>query len=91
MEGCCYKDVGSEGCSVRRFAEIYRARLVDGDATKFFWKTAATAIAKSEIVTYATNGARNRRQLLLSLKLRGSAIESRCIKSGRISGDVAGL
>ncbi len=90
MEGCRYKDVGSEGCFVCRFAEIYRASLVDGDATRFLWKTAATAIAKSETVTYATNGT-SRRQLLLSLKLRGSAIKSLCIKSGGISGGVAGL
>ncbi len=76
MEGCRYKDVGSEGCYVRRFAEICRAGLVDGDATKFLWKTAATAIAKSKTVTYAKNGSIRRRQLLLSLKLRGSAIES---------------
>ncbi len=91
MEDCRYKDAGSEGCSVRRFVEIYRAGLVDGDARRFLWKTAAIAIAKSVTVTYATNGASSRRQLLLSLKLWGSAIESLCIKSGGISGGVAGL
>ncbi len=83
--------MGSEGCSARRFAEIYRARLVDGDATKFFWKKDATAIAKSETATYATNGMISRRQLLLSLKLRGSAIGSLYIKSGGISGGVTGF
>ncbi len=76
MEGCRYKDVGSEGCFVRRFAEIYRAGLVDGDATRFLWKTTATAIAKSEIVTYATNGTSSRRQLLLSLKLRALLLKT---------------
>ncbi len=81
----------SEGCYVRRFAEIYQAGLVDGDATRFLWKIAATAIAKSETVTYATNKTSSRRQLLQSLKLRGFDIESLCIKSGGISGGVAGL
>ena len=68
------RDVGSEGCCVRRFAEIYRAGLLDGKATRLLRKAVATAIAKLENITVATNGASNRRQLLLSLQLRGSAI-----------------
>jgi hypothetical protein len=83
--------VESEGCFVRSFAEIYRASLVDGNARRLLRKLAATTIAKSETFTVATNGANNRRQLSLSLKLPGSAIESRCMQSDGISGGVAGL
>ncbi len=83
--------MGSEGCSIRYFAEIYRGGLVDGYATRLLRKASATVIAKLEVVTVATRGTKDKRQLLLSLKLRGSAIESRCIKSGGISGGVAGL
>ena len=81
----------SEGCSVRSFAEIYLASLVDGKSTRLLRKAAATAIAKLETVTVAINGSKNRSQLLLSRKLQGSAIESRCIHRGGISGGVAGL
>ncbi len=81
--------MGSEGCSLRRFAEIYRAGLVDGKSTRLLRKASATAIAKLETVTVAINGSNNRKQLLLSLKLRGSAIESRRIKSGGISEDLS--
>ena len=77
--------MGSEGCNVRSFAEIYRASLVHGNATRLFQKKGATVIAKLETITVATNGANNRRYLILSLKLRGYATESQCIKSGRIS------
>ena len=72
--------MGSEGFSFRRFAEINRACLVDDNATRLLRKAVAFAIAKLYTVTVATNGTKNRRQLLLSLKLRGLAIESRCIK-----------
>ena len=67
----------SKGCSVRSFAEIYGAGLVDGNATRLLRKAVAVVIAKLYTVTVATNGSNNMRQLLLSLKLRGSAIESR--------------
>ena len=78
------------GCSVSRFAEIYRARLADCNATRLLRKAAATAIAKLDTVTVRTKGTFNWRLLLLSLKLQGSAIiDSRCIKSGGISGGVA--
>ena len=50
----------SEGCSVRRFAEIYRAGLVDGNATRLLRNAAAIAIAKLETVTVATNVTNNR-------------------------------
>ncbi len=50
----------------------------------------AIAIAELETDTVATSGTSNRRQLLLTLKLQGSDIESRCIKSCGISGGVAG-
>ena len=83
--------MGSEGSSVCRFAEIYRVGLVDGNASRLLQKAVATAIAKSETFTFATNGTNNGRQLLISLKLRGFTVESRCIKSGGISGGVAGL
>ena len=83
--------MGSEGCYVRRFAEICRAGLVYGNATGLLRKSVANPITKLETVTVATNGTNNRRRLLISLKLRGSTIESRCIKSGGISGGVAGL
>ena len=69
--------MGSEGCSVRSFVEIYRACLVDGNATRLLRKAVATAIAKLEMVTVATDVTDNRMYLLLSLKLRGSTIESR--------------
>jgi hypothetical protein len=85
--------VGSVGCFIRRFEEIYRAGLVDGNATRLLRKETATVIVKFEIVTIVNNGKNNiyRSQLLLSLKLRGSSIESLCIKIGGISGGVAGL
>ena len=51
----------SEGCTVRSFAEIYRAGLVDGNATRLLRKAAATAIAKLETVAVATNITSNRR------------------------------
>ncbi len=51
----------SEGCSVRSFAEIYRAGLVDGNAMRLLRKVAATAIAKLQTVTVATNVTNNRR------------------------------
>ena len=82
--------MGSKDCSIRRFAEIYRICLANGNAARLLRKAVATAIAKLETDTVATNGTNNRRQLLLSLKLRGSNIESRCIKSGGISGGVSG-
>ena len=53
--------MGSEGCSVRSFAEIYRAGLVDGSATRLLIKAADVAIAKLEVVTVATNVMNNRR------------------------------
>ncbi len=83
--------MGSEGYYVRRFSEIYRVGLLDGKATRLLRKAAATAIAKLEAVTVAINESNNRRQMLLSLKLRGSAIESRCRKTDGISGGVSGL
>ncbi len=46
-------DAGSEDCSARRFAEIYRIGLVDGNATRLLREAAATAIAKLETVTVA--------------------------------------
>ena len=83
--------MGSEGYSVRRFPEIYREGLVNGNVTRLLRKAATTAIAKLESDTDGTNGRNNMRQLLISLQLRGSAIASRCGRSGRISGRVAGL
>ena len=53
--------MGSEGCFVRSFAGIYRAGLVDGNATIILRKTTAIVVAKLEIVTVATNGTINRR------------------------------
>ncbi len=91
LESCRESDVSSEGCFARRSEEIYRASLLDDDATRHLWKVPATFIAKSETVTDTTNIASNRRQLLLLLKLRGFDIESLCTKSGGISGSVAGL
>ena len=82
--------MGSEDCYGRQLAEIYRIGLVDGTATGLLRKATATAIANLYIVTVAINETNNRRQLMLSLKLRGSTNESWCIKSGRISGGVAG-
>ena len=46
---------------------------------------------KLETDTVETNETSNRSQLLLSLKLHGFTIESRCKRSGGISGGVAGL
>ena len=69
--------VVSEGYSVRSFAEIYRARLVDGNATRLLRKATAIVVAKLETDTVATNVTNYRRLLLLPLKLRGFAIESR--------------
>ena len=63
---------GLRGLLFPRFAEIYRAGLVDGNAMRLLRKATATAIAKLQTVTVATNGSNNRRQQLLSLKLRGS-------------------
>ena len=83
--------MGSGGFSVRRFVGIYRAGLVDGNATRLLRKAVAVDIAKLYTVKVATNGTNNRRQIMLLLKLRGFAIESRCIKSDGISGGVAGL
>ena len=51
----------------------------------------AVAIAKLETDTVGANNKINKRQLLLSLKLRGSAFKSRCRRSGGISGGVSGL
>ena len=81
----------SEGCYVRRFAEIYRSGLIDGNARRLLRNSHAIAIAKLKTTTVATNETNTRRLLLISLKLRGSDIESRCIKSGGISGGVAAL
>ena len=53
--------VVSEGCSIRSFAEIYRAGLVDSNATRLLRKATATAIAKLEIVTVVTNVTNNKR------------------------------
>ena len=61
LECCRESDVGSEGCSLRRFAEIYRAGLVDGNAMRLLRKAAATAIAKLQTVTVSTNVTNNRR------------------------------
>ena len=72
MTRCCYAS---------RFAEIYRARLADGNATRLLRKAAAAAIAEIETL--------NLRLLLLLLKLQGYAIDCRGIKSGGISGGVA--
>ena len=83
--------MGSKDCYVRRFAKICRIGLVYGNATRLLRKSADIAIAKLETHMVATNGTSNRRQLLLSLKLRSSTIESRCRKSGEISECVAGL
>ena len=69
--------MGSEGCYIRHFAEIYRASLVDGNATRLLRKAAANVIAKLETITVARNETNNRRHIMLSLKLRGSAFESR--------------
>jgi hypothetical protein len=82
--------VRSEGCSAGRFAYILRANFVDANATRFLPKVVAIAKAKLETITIGTNDRSKRSQLLLSLKLRGFAIESRCM-SGGISGGVAGL
>ena len=50
------------------------------------------AIAELEIDTVGTNDKSNRRQLLISLKLRGSTFESRLYRgSGGISGGVSGF
>ncbi len=71
----------TRGCYVSRFAEIYRARLADGNATRLLRKAVAAAIAELETLNW--------RLLLLLLKLQGYAIDCRCIKTGGISGGVA--
>ncbi len=78
---CRAVDKVTRGFYVSRFAEIYRARLAYGIATRLLQKAAATSIAKLETLNW--------RLLLISLKLQGSAIDSRCIESGGISGGVA--
>ncbi len=62
--------------AVSCFPKIYRAGLVDATAARFLQKAAATAIAKLVIDKVEMNGRINRRRLLLSLKLRGSAMEA---------------
>ncbi len=47
--------MGSEGSRVRRVAEISRASLVDGNATRLLRKSVATPIAKLENVTVTTD------------------------------------
>ena len=47
--------MGSERGVVRRFAEIYRAGLLDGNVARLLLKSVATAIAKLETATVATN------------------------------------
>ena len=61
--------MSSEACPVRRYAEIYRIGLVDGNTTRLLQKVAATPIAKVETHTVAKHGTSNMRQLLLSLNL----------------------
>ncbi len=63
--------------------------FVDHIATMLLMIPAATAIAKLETDTARKNIRNNRKQLLLSVKLRGSSIGSRCIRNGEVSGGVS--
>ncbi len=57
-----------------RFLHIYRASLVDANAIRLLRKAGATAITKLDNDTDGKDGRRNRRRLLLSLKLRDFVI-----------------
>ncbi len=76
MGRCCQSDVGFEGSSVCRFTEIFRAGLINANATMLLRKAAAIANAKLERETARTNGQNNRRQLMLLLKLLGLLLEA---------------
>ena len=61
--------------------------FIDSIATMILRTSAATAIAKLETDTARKNTRSKRKQLLLSVKLRGSGIGSRT-RSGEVSGGV---
>ena len=63
---------------------------MDGNATRLLRKAYATDIAKLGIVTVATNGTNNRRQLLLSLKLWALVLKAGAAVSREVLRDYNG-
>ncbi len=71
--------VSKDALSIVFRRSIEQVSYIDANATRFLHKATGTAIAKLETEADGKNGRRNRRRLLLSLKLRDSAIgEAAC-------------